>query len=57
MSTTHAVATTNPEAMLKSREWTGRFIESYNHDAAPFEWTKRSVRSVPLSQSCADLRR
>jgi transposase len=32
------------------------FIESYNENAAPFEWKKTRVNSVPLKLSIADLR-
>jgi len=32
------------------------FIESYNENAAPFEWKKTRVNSVPLKLSVADLR-
>ena len=39
------------------RQAIDRFIESYNHHAAPFEWTKRTIRSVPFSNSYADLRK
>ena len=31
------------------------FIDSYNENAAPFEWKKTRVKAVPLKQSIADL--
>lgn len=33
------------------------FIESYNEDAAPFEWKKTRVKAVPLKRSIVDLRK
>ena len=32
-----------------------RFLEAYNMQAAPFEWTKEVVQQVPLKQKYADL--
>ena len=37
------------------REAIDRFVEAYNQEAAPFEWTKRIVHQVPLKTSYADL--
>jgi transposase len=33
------------------------FVQSYNKDAAPFEWKKTKVKAIPLKQSYADLRK
>ncbi len=37
------------------REAIDRFIEAYNQNAAPFEWTKADVKQRPFVQSYADL--
>lgn len=37
------------------REAIDRFIAAHNMDAAPFEWTKASVKQRPFSHSYADL--
>ena len=37
------------------REAINRFLEAYNQDAAPFEWTKKVVHSAPLKTTYADL--
>ena len=37
------------------REAINRFLEAYNQDAAPFEWTKQVVHQVPLKKTYADL--
>lgn len=37
------------------REAIDRFIEAYNQNAAPFEWTKTDVKQRPFVQSYADL--
>jgi transposase len=37
------------------REAINRFLEAYNRDAAPFEWTKQVVHPVPLKKKYADL--
>jgi len=37
------------------REAIDRFITAHNKDAAPFEWTKASVKQRPFSHSYADL--
>lgn len=34
-----------------------RFVEVYNPDAAPFEWRKEVVHSIPLQRRYADLRK
>src|SRR3990170_2807870 len=41
---------TSPQAV---REAIDRFIEAYNKEAAPFEWRKAKVHSVPLKHSYA----
>jgi len=33
------------------------FVQSYNEEAAPFEWKKTKVKAVPLKHSYADLRK
>jgi transposase len=38
------------------RDAIDRFIEAYNQDAAPFEWTKREVHNVHPKRYYADLR-
>ena len=38
------------------REAIDRFVEAYNRDAAPFEWTQTSVHQAPLKSSYANLR-
>src|SRR3990172_5543748 len=43
---------TSPQAV---REAIDRFIEAYNKEAAPFEWRKAKVHSVPLKHSYAEL--
>jgi transposase len=37
------------------REAIDRFLEAYNQDAAPFEWTKQVVHQSPLKKTYADL--
>jgi len=37
------------------REAIDRFLEAYNQDAAPFEWTKQVVHPAPLKKTYADL--
>jgi transposase len=37
------------------RQAIDRFIAAHNNDAAPFEWTKATVKQKPFSQSYADL--
>jgi len=37
------------------REAIDRFLDAYNQDAAPYEWTKQAVHSVPLNKKYADL--
>ena len=37
------------------RQAINRFLEAYNQDAAPFEWTKQVVYSEPLKKKYADL--
>lgn len=39
------------------REAISNFLESYNKDAAPFEWKKTKVKAVPLKDSYAKLRK
>ncbi len=37
------------------REAIDRFLEAYNQEAAPFEWTKQVVHQVPLKKTYANL--
>lgn len=37
------------------REAIDRFLEAYNQDAAPFEWTKQVVHQAPLKKTYAEL--
>jgi len=37
------------------REAINRFLEAYNQDAAPFEWTKQVVHPAPLKKEYANL--
>jgi transposase len=37
------------------RQAINRFLEAYNQDAAPFEWTKQVVHSEPLKKTYANL--
>lgn len=37
------------------REAINRFLTVYNQDAAPFEWTKRTVSQTPLKKTYAEL--
>ena len=37
------------------REAIDRFLEAYNQDAAPFEWTKQVVHQTPLNKKFANL--
>ena len=47
----------NPTVMRQLREAIDNFIQSYNQNAVPFEWTKEVVHSVHPKPCYGDLRK
>ncbi|MFH1006793.1 MAG: alpha-galactosidase [Candidatus Latescibacterota bacterium] len=47
MNTTRAIPVTNPEDMLKSREWAGRFLSSPDGIPVSFVLDGRAIRGIP----------
>ena len=52
-STLHGASFTSPAQVRSAID---AFIEAHNEHAAPFEWTKRSVRNTPFTHTYTDLR-